>query len=141
MFGVSVCKELPVGRDSNVAVNVVWALRSALQTAGLSEEQLAAVTGDEATGTEMRPRPVISRSEMYALCERALEASGDPALGLHWGERNNGYAMSVLPELLMNAETPAVGRFSRASETVFTSFFLPRRRLTIGVRTPVLSAP
>jgi len=46
-----------------------------LKAAGLSEQQLEVADAR------------LPRSEVYRICELALDQTGDPALGLHWAER------------------------------------------------------
>lgn len=93
-----------VRQEASVAVNVVWALNEAVRGAGavlLGNGSMTAATANVDGGIGQR----ISLSELYKLCEDALAQTSDKALGLHWGERDFGRSLSVLPQVVLHAET------------------------------------
>jgi AraC-like DNA-binding protein len=47
----------------------------------------------------------IARSALYLLCERALEVTGDPALGLHWAETLTESTFIPISQLIAHAPT------------------------------------
>ncbi|HKP62554.1 MAG TPA: AraC family transcriptional regulator [Polyangiales bacterium] len=47
----------------------------------------------------------VPRSDVYRLCERAMDLTGDPALGLHWGERLCPSTFNPLSHLITHSET------------------------------------
>jgi AraC-like DNA-binding protein len=67
-------------------MRVVSAVVDVVQRAGVPREALLHAA-QLAPGDLERPEARVSESEISRLCEHALALSGDPALGLHWGER------------------------------------------------------
>ena len=45
----------------------------------------------------------IERADVYLLCEAALDATGDPAFGLHWAERFPDSAFSPISQLVLQS--------------------------------------
>lgn len=93
--------------SAHVAVNVVWALKGVLG-------ELAEVPEPEPTSVERRAGlshddgglcEQIPFTEFYRICQRALSASSDAALGLHWAETASGASLNLLPHALQHAET------------------------------------
>jgi AraC-like DNA-binding protein len=79
----SVTKVVP---ESMLSVRVVRGLAEAVEQAGVSPAPLLRAARLE-PGQAQSEDGVISRSEVYRLCELALDLTQDPALGLHWCER------------------------------------------------------
>src|SRR5512139_2279484 len=79
-------RQLGVARDSMVSIRVVQGLIEIVEMSGVARSQFlraARVSPDALDAGDAR----IPRSEMYRLVEVAVELTGDPGLGLHWGER------------------------------------------------------
>lgn len=76
----------PEAAERTVSMRVVSALLDLLEQLGVSRRELmqaAALTQEQLDAPEAR----APETEMARICELVLELSGDPALGLHWGER------------------------------------------------------
>jgi AraC-like DNA-binding protein len=67
-------------------MRVVKALVGAVEQAGGGRVELLRAAGFEATQLDA-DEARMTRSDVYRICELALELTGDPALGLHWAER------------------------------------------------------
>ena len=73
-------------RGSFVSTRIVRGLVQAVEEAGVAPEELLLVAQLDPARLA-RDEVCVPRSMVYLLCERALDLTGDPALGLHWGER------------------------------------------------------
>lgn len=96
--------EHPQSRELTVSIRVVRELVHVLEESGISRQAFlkasllepARLDADEAR---------LSRSEVYRLCEHAIELTGNPALGLQWGERLDGGAFAPISQLLSHSPT------------------------------------
>jgi AraC-like DNA-binding protein len=85
-----------------VSIRVVRGLAEAVEQVGVPRLRLLHAAGLEAGQLEaMEAR--MPRSEVYRICELAMELTGDPALGLHWGDRMNGSVFVPIPHLIAHA--------------------------------------
>ena len=90
--------------EASLSLRVVRGLVEAVEQVGVSREELlhsarldpVALDDEEAC---------VPRSVVYALCERALDLTGDPAFGLHWVERLCGTAFNPVSHLAAHAAT------------------------------------
>ena len=83
---------------------VVRALVDAVETAGVSQGKFlraAHISPEQLDALDAR----VSRSEVYRLCELAMDLTGDPALGLHWSDRLNVNSFHLVSDLLSHAPT------------------------------------
>lgn len=93
-----------VAAESTVSVRVVRALVEALKKAGVAPERFLAsaqLTPEQLEAGEDR----LPGSKVWALCELALDLTGDPALGLHWAESLGEGNFAPLSNLLLNSAT------------------------------------
>jgi AraC-like DNA-binding protein len=87
-----------------VSVGAVRALVEVVARAGIASTEFLAAA-------QLRPEQLnapdarIPRSTMYLLCERALEVTDDPALGLHWAERPTESTFILISQLIAHAPT------------------------------------
>lgn len=78
-----------------VSIRVVRALLEAVAHAGVARSHLVRTAGladEQLDDVEAR----LSYSELFRICGLALDLTQDPALGLHWGERQTGAAFAPL---------------------------------------------
>jgi AraC-like DNA-binding protein len=98
-------------------MDVVRALLEVVEKAGVSRLQLmreAKLEGHDLEPTDAR----VPRVATYWLCERAIELTGDPALGLHWAETISGNTFSSISPLIAHSATlrqglESLSRFDR----------------------------
>jgi hypothetical protein len=86
MMAVPQAEQVGIHRDSTVSVRVVRALLEVVEQKGVPLDRflrVAELDPAEVHATDAR----WSRARVYALCEVALELTGDAALGLHSGPR------------------------------------------------------
>lgn len=69
-----------------VSMRVVRALIAAVEQMGVARGELLRAAGLEAAQLDADEQR-MTRSDVYRICELAIELTGDPALGLHWAER------------------------------------------------------
>jgi AraC-like DNA-binding protein len=100
----SCAQMVSVGRDAVVSSQVVKGLVEALEQVGVSRSQfLRAAQLDP--GELESAESLVPRSRLYSLCELALDVSGDPALGLRWGERVESSSFNLLSYIVTHAAT------------------------------------
>jgi AraC-like DNA-binding protein len=100
-----------------VSMRVVQALIGAVEQAGVARDELLRAAGLEAAQLEADEKR-MTRSDVYRICELAIELTGDPALGLHWAERltvNTFVPVSYLIAHSANLRTgfESLSRFAR----------------------------
>lgn len=105
--------KLGITRESTIAVRVVVALVEAVERMGIPRGQLVRAAGLEPAQL-VDPDARLPRVDVYRLCERALDLTGDPALGLHCGERLSGAIFGPLSNLVAHAATLREGLASLA---------------------------
>ena len=100
-------------RESTVSARVVKEIAAAVERAGISREQFLRAT---TLAPELIDGPDgrLTRSEIYACCEVAFDLTGDPALGLHWGEWITANSFALMSQLQAHA-----GTLRRAFELLF----------------------
>lgn len=103
--------------DAEVSIEVVSTLKEVVGKLGFPFDAIMPPIsrGDVVQGQDDGMR--VPLSELYALCERALAETGEPALGLRWGELSSGVGFNMLPQIMLHAESlrhalDAVTRFS-----------------------------
>ena len=72
--------------ESGVSVLVVRGLVEAVEQAGVPRAEFLHATQLTFEQLDM-PEARLPRSQVYRLCEQAMELTGDAAFGLHWAER------------------------------------------------------
>lgn len=85
-------------------MRVVSAVLDGVERAGIPRDALLRAAQLTPAALE-RPEARVSESEVVRLCEHALSLSGDPALGLHWGERLTVDTFVPLSYLVTHATT------------------------------------
>jgi AraC-like DNA-binding protein len=90
--------------EASISLCVVRGLVEAVEQVGVSRDELLRSAQLELTELENEDASV-PRSVVYRLCEVALDLTGDPAFGLHWGERLCGTAFNPLSHLVAHAAT------------------------------------
>jgi AraC-like DNA-binding protein len=96
-----------------VSIDVVHALFDLVEKAGVSRLQLlreAKLAGHELDAADAR----VTRAVIYWLCERAIELTGDPALGLHWSETISGNTFAPVSPMIAHSATLRQGLESLA---------------------------
>lgn len=79
--------ELALGAlGSTISIGVVRGLVEAVEQAGVARADFLRAAQLDLEGFDA-PEARLPRSEVYRLCEVALDITGDPALGLHWAAR------------------------------------------------------
>jgi AraC-like DNA-binding protein len=106
-----------VPREFTLSGRIVQALLEAVDPLGVPRSHLLRAARIEPEQLEMADFRV-PRSDVYRLCELAIDLSADPALGLHWAETLNGDVFNPVSYMLANAPTlrqafEALSRFSR----------------------------
>lgn len=95
-------------RESTVSVGVLRALIYAAEQVGVSRSQLLQAAGLDPEQLE-HPDARLGRAEIYRVCEVVLTLSADPAFGLHWGERHDGYTFDLTAHLIAHSATLRAG--------------------------------
>jgi AraC-like DNA-binding protein len=93
-----------VAPDSTVSLGFLQALNEAVEQAGVPREELLRAAGfstEQPNAVEDR----LPRREAYRVCELALDLTGDPALGLHWGEKHTPDAFGPFSHLIAHASS------------------------------------
>lgn len=97
-------KEAPRASAPTVSLIVVRALADAVENAGGNRAELlqaAGLSAELVTAGDIR----VPLGAHYRLCGRALELTGDLALGLHWAERLTNTAFVPVSYLLAHSES------------------------------------
>jgi AraC-like DNA-binding protein len=92
------------GRESTVSMVVVRGLLHAVEQAGFSASAFQSATGLDPQRLESHEER-LPRSEVYRLCELALDLTGDPALGLHWAARLSERMFVPVSHLITNGSS------------------------------------
>lgn len=89
-------------QEPSVSICVLYGLIDAVAAAGVERDKFLVASGlspsELASGDRRFPR-----SEMFRLCELAMELTGDPSLGLHWGERSTDSTFTPLSHLIAHS--------------------------------------
>jgi len=96
------CANVPA--ESTVSVRVVRAMVEAVKQAGVPAARFldfAQLAPEQLEAGEGR----LPVSKVWALCELALDHTGDPALGLHWAESLGEGNFAPISNLLLNSAT------------------------------------
>ncbi|MET0340147.1 MAG: AraC family transcriptional regulator [Polyangiales bacterium] len=95
-------------RELTVNAGLVRILLQTLEERGVSRASLLRASGldaDQITDSQNR----IAVAKVCAMCELALNSTGDMAIGLHFGERLHGAALGMLAHLVAHASTLRCG--------------------------------
>jgi AraC-like DNA-binding protein len=93
-----------VPREFTLSGRVVQALLEAVESAGVPRMRLL-------RAAELEPEQLESAgfrvpcSEVYRLCELAIDVTDDPALGLHWAEKLSGDTFNPISHMLAHSAT------------------------------------
>jgi AraC-like DNA-binding protein len=93
-----------ISRDSTVSLVAVRALIDVVNQAGGASAELMRVLGLRPEQLHL-PEARVPRSTLYQLCERAIELTADPALGLHWAERITDSTFVPISQLVAHGPT------------------------------------
>lgn len=91
------------GEPERISNVMVRALMEVVQQRGVSAEEL--LGSDVHALRESADRSFFSRARFQALLERALELTGDPALGLHWGLDASSTSFGLISPLVGHSPT------------------------------------
>jgi AraC-like DNA-binding protein len=89
---------------AKVSIVVLRALVDIVEKAGVSRAELLQTVGLDADLLKAADARV-SLSDVYRVCEFALDLTGDDALGLHWAERWTGTAFVPVSYLLAHSQS------------------------------------
>ncbi len=89
-------------RDAAVSIHVVRGLVHAVEEAGVPRLKLLRAAGIDPEQLDFVGAR-MPRWAVYRMCELAIELSGDPAFGLHWGERLDASAFPPISHLIAHA--------------------------------------
>jgi len=87
-----------------VSCQVLKGIVDALEHTGISRSQFLRAAQLDPSVLEST-EGLVPRAQIYALCELALDLSGDPALGLRWGERVSSSSFNLLSYIVTHAAT------------------------------------
>jgi AraC-like DNA-binding protein len=91
-------------RETAVSINVLRALARAVEEAGVPRASLLRAAQLEPAQLEVVDAH-LPRGTIYRLCELAVALTGDPALGLHWGERLDSSSFPPISQLIAHTAT------------------------------------
>lgn len=89
-----------VKREPTLSIQLVRILLESAERAGIARAELLRLARFDAERLKL-VEDRVARSEFHAMCELALDLSGDPALGLHGGEATTGGG-HLIPYLMAN---------------------------------------
>jgi AraC-like DNA-binding protein len=95
-------------RESTISVRVLLGLVDAVSAVGIDREAFLSAAKLSPTLIEDDDARV-TRSDMFHLCELALDLTGDPALGLHWGELCTDSTFTPLSHLIAHSANLRAG--------------------------------
>lgn len=95
-------------RDSTVSIRVVRGLLDAIAAAGVERFALLAHAGLDRTWLS-NDDARVSRTQVFQMCELALDLTGDPAFGLHWGEHTSDSTFTPLSHLIAHSANFGAG--------------------------------
>src|ERR1700712_2592539 len=95
-------------RESTVSIRVVQGLVDAVVTTGVDRNTFLAKAYFNAARLDADDARVL-RSDMVRLCELALDLTGDPAFGWHWGELYTDSTFTPLSHLIAHSDNLGVG--------------------------------
>jgi AraC-like DNA-binding protein len=93
-----------VPREFTLSGRVVQGLVEAVESVGVPRSYLlraAAIEPEQLELTDFR----LLCSEVYRLCEVAVDLTADPALGLHWAEKLSGDTFNPISHMLAHSPT------------------------------------
>lgn len=93
-----------VPREFTLSGRIVQALLEAVEMVGVPRMRLLRAAQLEPGQLDIA-QDRIPCSEVYRLCELAVDLTGDPALGLHWAEKLNGDTFNPVSHILAHAAT------------------------------------
>ena len=93
-----------VPREFTLSGRIVQGLLEAVETVGVPRTRLlraAQLQPEQLEHADFR----VPCSEVYRLCELAIDLTGDPALGLHWAEKCSGDIFGPITHMLAHSAT------------------------------------
>jgi AraC-like DNA-binding protein len=93
-----------VPREFTLSGRVVQGLIEAVETVGVPRTHLLRAAHIEPEQLEVADFRLLS-SEVYRLCELAVDLTADPALGLHWAEKLSGDTFNPISHMLAHSPT------------------------------------
>ncbi len=93
-----------VPREFTLSGRVVQGLIEAVETVGVPRTYLLRAAQIEPEQLDTADYRLLS-SEVYRLCELAIDLTADPALGLHWAEKVSGDTFNPISHMLAHAPT------------------------------------
>lgn len=97
-----------VRAEPTASVRVVRALAETVILAGVTRDELLRRAGLIETQLD-DPNARLRYSEVWRICELAMELTGDPALGLHWAETHAAHSFIPVAHLVMHAASLRAG--------------------------------
>jgi AraC-like DNA-binding protein len=91
-------------REFTLSGRIVQSLLEAVEAVGVPRDKLLRAAELEPEALEQADFRVSS-SEVYRLCELAIDLTGDPALGLHWAERHTSDTFNPISHMLAHSAT------------------------------------
>jgi AraC-like DNA-binding protein len=92
------------GRESTVSMVVVRGLVQAVEQAGFDPGAFLRTAGLEPIRLQSH-EVRVPRSEIYRLCELAIDMTGDPGLGLHWAAKLSERMFVPVSHLITNGSS------------------------------------
>jgi len=93
-----------VPREFTLSGRIVQGLLEAVESVGVPRMRLLRAARIEPAQLELADFRLPS-SEVFQLCELALEMTDDPALGLHWAEKLSGDTFNPISHMLAHSAT------------------------------------
>jgi AraC-like DNA-binding protein len=91
-------------QESTLSMRIVRGLVEAVEQEGLPRVELLQAAQLEAADLDCE-EACVPRTEVYRLCELALDLTRDPAFGLHWAERLCGSTFNPVSHLVAHSAT------------------------------------
>jgi AraC-like DNA-binding protein len=93
-----------VAREPTVSIQVVLGLIEILEMAGVPRALFLRVAQLDPSALESA-HARVPRSELFRMCELAMDLTNDPALGLHWAEQLSANTFTPISHLIGYAAT------------------------------------
>jgi hypothetical protein len=92
-----------------MSMRIVRGLVEGVEPVGVSRQELLRAAQLEPSQLD-HEEACVPRTVIYRLCEAALDLTGDPAFGLHWGERLAESTFNPVSHLVAHSATLVSGR-------------------------------
>jgi AraC-like DNA-binding protein len=94
--------DIDMARQSTMSIRVLRGLVSEIEQVGVPRIRFLRAAGLEADQLDAVDAR-LPRSKIFHSCEVAIDLTGDPALGLHWGDRMNANAFIPVSHMIAHA--------------------------------------